>query len=114
MEEQIKPKQSIPGNQRYTIQDFSAEFPDSDACLNFIMEERWPDGRAECSKCGEPPKHHRVTGRTAYACDYCGNHIYPLAGTILEKSTTSLQHLVLCHVPHGLYPLRSECKTDSA
>jgi transposase len=91
MEEPIKQKQSIPGHQRYTIRDFNAEFPDNDACLNFIMEERWPDGRVECSKCGEPRKHHRVTGRTAYACDYCGNHIYPLAGTIFEKSTTALK-----------------------
>jgi transposase len=32
-----------------------------------------------------------VTGRTAYACDHCGNHIYPLAGTIFQKTTTSLR-----------------------
>ena len=36
-------------------------------------------------------KHHRVSGRTAYACDYCGSHIYPLAGTIFHKSRTSLR-----------------------
>src|SRR5437660_4215743 len=35
--------------------------------------------------------HSWVTSRTAYACDHCGNHIYPLAGTIFEKSTTSLR-----------------------
>jgi DNA modification methylase len=29
----------------------------------------------------EETKHHRVTGRTAYACDRCGSHIYSL-GTI--------------------------------
>jgi len=44
-----------------------------------------------CSKCGVERKHYRVAGRTAYACDHCGNHIYPLAGTIFEKSTTSLR-----------------------
>ncbi|MFZ3106732.1 MAG: IS1595 family transposase, partial [Candidatus Hydromicrobium sp.] len=32
-----------------------------------------------------------VSGRTSYACDFCGNHVYPMAGTILEKSTTSLK-----------------------
>jgi transposase-like protein len=32
-----------------------------------------------------------VTGRTAYACQECGSHIYPLAGTVFEKSTTSLK-----------------------
>jgi transposase len=44
-----------------------------------------------CEKCEGPRKHYRVTGRTAYACATCGNHIYPLAGTIFEKSTTSLR-----------------------
>jgi transposase-like protein len=36
-------------------------------------------------------KHYRVSGRTSYACHACGNHIYPLAGTIFHKSTTSLR-----------------------
>jgi transposase len=36
-------------------------------------------------------KHYRVTGRKAYACNHCGHHIYPLAGTIFSKSTTPLQ-----------------------
>jgi len=54
------------------------------------MESRWPDGRTECVKCGVERKHYRVTGRTAFACEKCGNHIYPLAGTIFEKSSTSL------------------------
>jgi transposase len=81
----------IPGSQKYTVQDFNSEFPSDDACLTFVLESRWPDGRTLCEKCGEERKHYRVTGRTAYACDHCGNHIYPLAGTIFEKSTTSLR-----------------------
>jgi transposase-like protein len=32
-----------------------------------------------------------VTGRTAYACDRCGHHIYPLVETIFQKSTTPLR-----------------------
>jgi transposase len=81
----------IPSNQKYTIKDFNIEFPDNDACLMFVLESRWPDGRTTCDKCGTERKHYRVTGRTAFACDHCGNHIYPLAGTIFEKSTTSLK-----------------------
>ena len=81
----------IPGNQKYTFKDFTCEFPDDDACMTFVMESRWPDGRSLCAKCGTERKHYRVTGRTAYACDHCGNHIYPLAGTIFEKSTTPLR-----------------------
>jgi transposase-like protein len=81
----------IPGNQKYTFKDFTTEFPTDDACMTFVLESRWPDGRTMCVKCGEECKHYRVTGRTAYACDHCGNHIYPLAGTIFKKSTTSLR-----------------------
>src|SRR6266404_1469956 len=87
----MKPKQSIPKELRYTVADFNREFPNDDACLEYVKEERWPDGITECEKCGVERKHHRVAGRTAYACQACGNHIYPLAGTVFEKSTTSLK-----------------------
>src|SRR5579871_5009594 len=87
----IAVKQSIPKEKRYTIDQFNKEFPDDDACLEFIKEQRWPDGIAFCEKRQKETKHHRITGRTAYSCDYCGTHIYPLAGTIFEKTTTSLR-----------------------
>src|SRR5882757_8567099 len=87
----IKVKQSIPAHLRYTVNTFNEEFPNDDACLFFIAAQRFPGGIANCEKCGVDRKHHRVTGRTAYACDHCGNHIYPLAGTIFEKTTTSLR-----------------------
>ncbi|HEV2486769.1 MAG TPA: IS1595 family transposase [Terracidiphilus sp.] len=86
-----KQTNTIPAYQKYTIVDFNAEFPTEDACFMHILEARWPDGVAYCEKCETERKHHRVTGRTAYACDRCGNHIYPLAGTIFEKTTTPLR-----------------------
>ena len=67
MSDTSKPKQSIPGHRKYTIQDFHSEFPESTACLVHLMESRWPDGRTECVKCGVERKHYRVTGRTAFA-----------------------------------------------
>jgi transposase len=85
---------SIPGNQRYTFNDFNTEFPDDDACLMHLFYARYPDGITVCEskKCGNiERRHHRVTGRKAFACDYCGNHIYPMAGSIFEKSTTPLR-----------------------
>jgi transposase len=87
----MKTKQSIPKELRYTVGQFNTEFPNDDACLEYIKEQRWPDGVTECAKCGIERKHHRVAGRTAFACQACGNHIYPLAGTVFEKSTTSLK-----------------------
>jgi transposase len=83
--------QTVPPEQKYTAKQFDLEFPDEDACLEFLKEQRWPDGRCLCVKCGIERKHYRVTGRTAYACHACGNHIFPLSGTIFHKSTTSLR-----------------------
>lgn len=87
----MKPKQSIPKELRYSMRDFNNEFPHDAACLEYIKEQRWADGLAHCGKCGKTTKHHHVGNRTAYACQSCGQHIYPLAGTVFEKSTTSLK-----------------------
>lgn len=84
-------RQTIPKELRYTVEDFNREFPNDDACLEYIKEQRFPKGVTFCAKCATERKHYRVSGRTAYACDHCGNHIYPLAGTIFEKSTTHLR-----------------------
>jgi len=73
------------------MRDFNIEFPDDAACLEYVKEQRWPDGMVPCSRCGKKTKHYRVGNRTAYACQFCGNHIYPLAGTIFEKSSTPLK-----------------------
>ncbi len=91
---EIGRKQSIPKALRYSFEDFNREFPDDDACLEYLKEQKFPGGIAKCNskKCqGRDRKHHRVACRTAYACDHCGHHIYPLAGTIFEKSTTPLR-----------------------
>jgi transposase-like protein len=84
-------RQTIPAELRYTFQQFDKDFPTDDACLEQIKEQRFPGGRTVCYKCEKPRKHYRVKGRTAYACETCGNHIYPLAGTIFEKSSTALR-----------------------
>jgi len=76
--------------QKCTIDDFRAKFPDDDACLDYIMEQRFPGRIAVCAKCQVERKHYRITGRKVYSCDHCGTQISPLAGTIFEKSSTDL------------------------
>src|SRR6202167_4629045 len=87
----MRVKQHIPKPLRFTRADFDAKFPDDDACLEFIKEKRWPGSMAWCTRCGKDRKHYRVSGRPAYACDHCGKMISPMAGTIFEKSSTSLR-----------------------
>jgi transposase len=86
--------QSIPKHLRFTINDFNRKFPDDDSCLEHIKEQRFPGGMAKCvsKKCqGQDRKHHRINGRMCYSCEYCGTQIFPLAGTIFEKTSTSLR-----------------------
>jgi transposase len=73
-----------------TFSRFLELFPDNDACLEYLKDRHCPDGAA-CPKCEKASKFHRIKGRSAYSCQYCGHHVYPTAGTIFHKSTTSLQ-----------------------
>ena len=84
-------KQCVTADLYYTVADLHREFPNDDACLEYIKEQRWPNGVTKCEKCNIERKHSRVSGRTAYACDHCGNHIYPLQGTVFARSATSLK-----------------------
>jgi transposase len=83
--------QTVKPEQKYTAKQFDREFPTEDACLEYVMQKRFPGAIALCVQCNIARKHYRVTGRTSYACHACGNHIYPLAGTIFHKSTTPLR-----------------------
>jgi transposase len=73
-----------------TYSRFLELFPDNDACLEYLKDKFFADG-TPCPKCGKTTKFHRITGRSAYSCQYCGHHVYPTAGTIFHKSTVSLQ-----------------------
>jgi transposase len=76
--------------EKLTVRQFFARFPDDDACLNHIMEVRY-GMRHECRKCGKDATFHKISGRRAFSCSACGDHVYPGAGTIFEDSRTSLQ-----------------------
>jgi transposase len=84
-------RQTIPKHLRYTIQDFNRQFPDDESCLEHLKEQRFPGGVTYCSMCQQERKHYKITGRPVYSCDHCGTQISPMAGTIFEKSTTSLR-----------------------
>jgi hypothetical protein len=73
---------------RYTLQDFKTEYPDDNACLKAVLDNRYG---TTCPKCGVvDTKFYKITGRKAFACLNCRQHVYPLADTIFRKSETSL------------------------
>jgi transposase-like protein len=73
----------------FTIHQFNRMFPNDDVCLDVLRSHVYPEG-ITCRSCNEIRPHHRLTQRKAYSCDYCGTHVYVLAGTIFEKTTTPL------------------------
>lgn len=84
-------RQTIPKELRYTIKDFNAQFPNDDACLAHLMEQRFPGSIVYCAKCKKERKHYKLAGRPVYSCDHCRSQISPMARTIFEHSSTSLR-----------------------
>jgi predicted RNA-binding Zn-ribbon protein involved in translation (DUF1610 family) len=74
----------------YTFKEFQAEYPTDAACLDRIMYEQYGGTQFFCPSCGAESKFSRIAKRRAYACQWCGHHIYPCVGTIFEKSRTPL------------------------
>lgn len=76
---------------RYTIDNLHEQFPDDNACLEYMFKQRYSDPPA-CPKCGvAQPKFYRVRSKKVYECKDCGYQISPLANTIFHKSDTSLK-----------------------
>lgn len=75
---------------KYTIKEFNKQFPDDDACLNFLFKARYPQG-VTCPICQKVTKYYKRTGVKVYACEFCGNSVSPTADTIFHKSATSLR-----------------------
>jgi len=77
---------------KYTIKDFQAEYPNDAACLAKLMEIQYGGEETHCPVCDKRMQFHPMHKRRAYACQGCGHHIYPAAGTIFHKSRTKLTH----------------------
>lgn len=93
--------------EKYTLNQLREDFPDDQACLEWLVNHLYPEG-INCPKCGKTP-HYKVTGRRAYACGKCGHHTYPLSGTIFHKSSTRLTDWF-----HALYMMASNKSGTSA
>jgi transposase len=74
----------------YTFKRFLTEYPDDSACLEKILDIRYGGKEFSCPGCGADSKFSRIAKRRAYACQYCGHHVYPCVGTPFEKSRTPL------------------------
>lgn len=75
---------------RYTFAQFKTEYPDDDACLQAVFDNRFGD-LDTCPGCGViGTKFYRVKKRQCYACMHCGHQLFPLADTIFRKTRVPL------------------------
>jgi transposase len=72
-----------------SIRDFLKQFPDDRACLAHLFESRFGQDYL-CPVCQKPGKWYPMVKRRGYACQWCGHHLYPCAGTPFESSRTPL------------------------
>lgn len=90
------PQRAKSSDSTYSLMEFMREFPDNDACLEWLWQNRYaPDGKtADCPKCEREgvtfKKYATKQRRQTWTCTACGHHVQPTAGTIFEGSSTSL------------------------
>ncbi|MBU2519197.1 MAG: IS1595 family transposase [Proteobacteria bacterium] len=92
--------------QQMTVQEFFKQFPDDEACLDYLMKKRYGES-LDCPKCGKHGRFTRIQQTLAYSCQWCGHHIHPMVGTPFHRSHTSLQKwfyaiYLFCTTRHGV------------
>ena len=77
---------------KYTINQFRREYPDDTACLDAILKLSYAKMPC-CPQCSQKTTFKRIQGRRAYQCSDkdCQYQLYPTAGTVFEKTRTSLK-----------------------
>jgi transposase len=78
------------------VLEFFRKWPDDETCLEYVWRGRFaPDGEyAHCERCDSErvfKRYATAQKRPCWFCQTCGFRIHPLAGTIFERSSTSLQ-----------------------
>ena len=69
---------------------FLREFPDDRACLDYLLQLRFGT-RLKCPKCDRTAKFHKIRQIPAYACQWCGYHLHPMAQTRFARSRIGLR-----------------------
>lgn len=68
--------------------EFEQQFTTEEACLNYIVRLRWPDGFM-CPRC----QHNKYwfTNRKLYHCSVCGHETSITAGTVFQDTRKPMQ-----------------------
>lgn len=75
----------------FTLKDFTKKYSDDDTCLHEIFLVRFGNLKI-CPSCKKETSFYKRTNKKAYACQWCGYLLSPLANTIFHKSSTNLKN----------------------
>lgn len=75
---------------KFSFKIFLKKYPTNESCLDELFKKQYPGG-VFCIKCTKNTKYFKLKNRTAYSCTWCRTQLYPLAGTIFEKSSIDLR-----------------------
>ena len=86
-----------------TLREFRERFAGEDACYEYLIQSRWPDGMT-CPRC-QGLQFWRRRRRWLHQCKECGVEVSPTAGTVLQDSHMPIRewfwaaYLVATHTP---------------
>src|SRR5690349_12405991 len=75
---------------RYKRTDFVSAYPDDAACLMAVWKAQYGGRALFCPACATKSTFHAMRKRRGFACQECGHHIFPCAGTVFDRSSTPL------------------------
>lgn len=89
------PTRAKSSDSQFSLMEFMREYANDEACLQSLWRRRYsPDGEhAYCPKCEVERifrRYETAQQRQSWNCIACGHYLYPTAGTIFHKSSTSL------------------------
>lgn len=73
-----------------SLYDFNKEFPDEEACRNYLEKLRW-NGQPICAQCGSIRKIYHIKGGRILTCADCRRQFTVRVGTIFEDSALPLK-----------------------
>jgi transposase-like protein len=97
-----------------SLAGFMKQFPDEDACVEYLRQRRWPDGFV-CPTCGGTHGWPIQARRMRWECRECGHQTSITAGTVMHGSKIPLltwflaAHLLSTH-SNGMSALQLQAK----
>jgi hypothetical protein len=70
--------------------DFCAKYKDEPACIQALVDLKWPAGFT-CGKCQGSKAYHLTTRPRVFECATCGHQHSITAGTVFHKTRTDLR-----------------------